>query len=190
MGKTGMQNPRLGALTLLTVAAAATRLIPHPPNTTSVAALALFAGAYFSSRWLAFLVPLLALFASDLLLGVYPHMEVQYLSFAAIICVGFVLRRQRTFGRIAAAALASSVTFFVLTNLGVWAFDGMYPRTVAGLISCFVAALPFFRNTLLGDIFYTAVLFGGFHILERHFSVLREPATLGSSAPAASATVR
>jgi hypothetical protein len=188
MGKNGMQNPRLGALTLLIVAAAATRLIPHPPNTTSVAALALFAGAYFSSRWLAFLVPLLALFASDLVLGVYPHMEVQYLSFAVIICIGFLLQRRRTFGPIAAAALASSVTFFVLTNLGVWAFDGMYPRTLPGLLSCFVAALPFFRNTLLGDVFYTAVLFGGFHILERHFPVLRAPVTLEAARPAASAT--
>jgi hypothetical protein len=190
MDTTGMRNPRVGALTLLIIAAAATRLIPHPPNTTSVAALSLFAGAYFSSRWLAFVVPLLALFVSDLLLGLYPHMGVQYLSFAVIICIGFVLQRRLTLGRIVAAVLASSVTFFVITNLGVWAFDGMYPRTLPGLASCFVAALPFFRNTLLGDVFYSAVLFGGFHVLERHFAVLRAPVALGTATPPVSAASR
>ena len=184
------QNPRFGALALLIIAAAATRLMPHPPNTTSVAALSLFAGAYFSSRWLAFLVPLLALFASDLLLGLYPHMGVQYASFALIICIGFILQRRLTFGRIVVATLASSVTFFVITNLGVWAFDGLYPRTIPGLLSCFVAALPFFRNTLLGDIFYTAILFGGFHLLERHFAALRAPGALGSATPPVSAAPR
>lgn len=190
MGKIDMQNPRLGALTLLIIAAAATRLIPHPPNTTSVAALSLFAGAYFSSRWLAFAVPLLALFTSDLLLGLYPHMGVQYLSFAVIICIGFLLQRRLTFGRIVVATLASSVTFFVMTNLGVWAFDGLYPRTMSGLFSCFLAALPFFRNTLLGDVFYAAILFGGFHALERHFAVLRTPVALRSATPPASAAPR
>src|ERR1700749_4672414 len=92
----GMRNPRLGALTLLILAAAATRLMPHPPNMSSVAALSLFGGAYFARRWLAFAVPLLALLASDLVLGFYPHMAVQYLSFAVIICIGFALQGRRS----------------------------------------------------------------------------------------------
>ncbi len=172
---TGRLTPRLGTLAILVGAAAASRLLPHPPNLTSVTAVALFGGAYFASRWLAFLAPLLALFASDLVLGLYPHMEVQYCSFALIICIGLVLQRRRTLPAIAAAALVSSVAFFVITNFGVWAFSALYPRTASGLISCYVAAVPFFRNTLLGDLGYTALLFGGFQLLERRFAVLREP---------------
>jgi hypothetical protein len=176
-----MGNPRLGTLTVLILAAAATRLLPHPPNLTSVTALALFGGAYFSKRWLAFVVPLLALLGSDLILGFYPHMEIQYLSFALIICIGFALQRRRSVARIAAAALISSVTFFVITNLGVWAFSTIYPRTLSGLLACYVAAIPFFRNTLLGDATYTALLFGGFHLLEQRFvALIDRPLALGS----------
>lgn len=182
-----MRTPRLSALILLALAAAATRLLPHPPNMTSVTALALFGGAYFGNRWLAFALPLLALLGSDLLLGFYPGMEVQYLSFAVIICIGLTLRRRRSLARITAAAVAGAVSFFVLTNFGVWALGTLYPRTLAGLEACFVAAIPFFRNMLVGDLFYTAVLFGGFHLLELRFSGLRErpltlaPAPLGAS---------
>jgi len=154
----GVLTPRLGTLVVLVVAAAASRLLPHPPNLTSITAVALFGGAYFSARWLAFVVPLLALFASDLVLGLYPQMAVQYVSFALIICLGLALQRRRTLPAIAAATILSSVTFFVITNFGVWAFNALYPKTAAGLISCYVEAIPFFRNTLLGDLGYTALL--------------------------------
>ena len=185
----GMRNPRLGALTLLILAAAATRLMPHPPNMTSVTALSLFGGAYFARRSLAFAVPLLALLASDLVLGLYPHMAVQYLAFALIICIGFALQRRRRPLPIAAAVLASSLTFFVITNLGVWLFDALYPKTLSGLAACYIAALPFLRNTLFGDALYSAILFGGFHLLEQRFETLRDrPAALGAvpAAPLAS----
>jgi hypothetical protein len=163
-------------LTAMILAAAFSRLIPHPPNLASVAAVALFGGAYFSDRRLAFLVPLAALFLSDLVLGFYRGMEVVYLSFALIVCIGLWLQRNRTAPRIAGAAVASSALFFLVTNFDVWAFGSLYPRTLEGLIACYVAAIPFFGNTLLGDLFYTAVLFGGFVLLERRFSRLREPA--------------
>src|SRR6266852_5359920 len=169
-----MFRPRLAALISIVMAAALSRLIPHPPNMTSVAAVALFGGAYFSDRRLAFLVPLAALFLSDLVLGFYDHMEVVYSSFALIVCVGLWLQKNRSALHIACAALVSSVLFFLLTNFGVWAFDSLYPRTLDGLIACYVAAIPFFRNTLQGDILYTLILFGGFALLERRFSVLRE----------------
>ncbi len=89
--------------------------------------------------------------------------------------------------RVAAAAVAGAVSFFVLTNFGVWALGTMYPKTLAGLEACFAAAIPFFRNMLVGDLFYTAVLFGGFYLLEQRFTGLRErplaldPAPLGAS---------
>ena len=170
-----MRGTRLSALILLTAAAAATRLLPHPPNMTSVTALALFGGAYFARPWLAFTLPLLALLGSDLILGFYPTMEVQYLGFALIIGIGLTLRRRRSFARVTAAALASAVCFFVITNFGVWALGAIYPHTLGGLEGCFIAALPFFRNMLVGDLFYTAILFGGFHLLELRFTALREP---------------
>ncbi|HKC16585.1 MAG TPA: DUF6580 family putative transport protein [Steroidobacteraceae bacterium] len=170
-----MLNPRLNTLIMMIVAAAATRLIPHPPNLTSVTALAPFGGAYFLNRWLAFVVPLGALLLSDLILGLYPHMEVPYLSFALIVCIGFRLQQHRTAPRIAGATLLSALVFFIITNFGVWAFDSLYPRTLPGLVACYTAAIPFIRNTLLGDVGYTAVLFGGFQVLERRFSGLREP---------------
>jgi hypothetical protein len=166
---------------MMIAAAAATRLIPHPPNLTSVTALALFGGAYFSNRGLAFVVPLMALLISDFVLGLYQHMEVPYLSFALIVCIGFQLQQRRTAARIAGAALLSALVFFIVTNFGVWAFDSLYPKTFPGLIACYVSAIPFFRNTLLGDLMYTAILFGGFRLLESRFAALREQGVAISS---------
>jgi|ERR1700730_2301508 hypothetical protein len=170
-----MLRPRLVLLISIILLAALSRLIPHPPNMASVTAVALFGGAYFSDRRLAFLIPLAALFLSDLVLGFYNHMEVVYSSFALIVCIGFWLQKNRSTLHIAGAALTSSVLFFLLTNFGVWAFDSPYPRTLDGLITCYVAAIPFFTKTLQGDMLYTIILFGGFTLLEWRFSVLREP---------------
>jgi hypothetical protein len=159
----------------MVLAAAATRLIPHPWNLTSISAVALFGGACFQDRRLAFAVPLAALFLSDLVLGLYTGLPVIYLSFAVIVALGLWLRPRRSPAVIASAALASSILFFGLTNFGVWAFDHLYPPTWSGLVACYVAALPFFRNSLAGDLLYTAALFGGFALLERRFASLREP---------------
>jgi hypothetical protein len=169
-----MIKPRFLVLISMVLAAAASRLIPHPPNMTSVTAVALFGGAYFSDKRLAFLVPLSALLLSDLVLGFYHHMEVVYLSFALIVAIGLTLQRRRTVLPIAGAALASSVLFFILTNFWVWAFDAFYPKTFDGLVACYTAAIPFFRNTLLGDAVYTCILFGGFALLESQLPALRE----------------
>jgi hypothetical protein len=169
-----MLKPRWMVLVAIILAAALSRLAPHPPNLTSVSAVALFGGAYFADRRLAFVVPLAALLLSDLVLGFYRHMEVAYLSFALIAWLGQWLRHNRSMPRIAGAALASSVLFFLTSNAGVWLFDGMYPLTPHGLLACYVAAIPFFWNTMAGDMLYTALLFGGFTLLERRFSALRD----------------
>ena len=173
-----MTKPRLLVLVGMILAAAASRLIPHPPNVASITAVALFGGAYLSDKRLAFLVPVAALFLSDLVLGLYSHMEVIYGSFILVVCVGLMLRRKRTPLRLAGAALSSSIIFFVITNFGVWAFGSLYPKTMAGLATCYVAAIPFFQNTLVGDALYTAVLFGGFALAERWIPALRERTTL------------
>ena len=169
-----MSKPRLLVLVLMILAAAASRVLPHPPNVASITAVALFGGAYLTSKRLALIVPLAALFLSDLILGFYRHMEIVYGSFLLVVFVGFWLQRKRSVLRIAGAALAGSVIFFIITNFGVWAFESLYPRTAAGLLACYVAAIPFFQNTILGDALYTAVLFGGFALAEKVFPILRE----------------
>ncbi|MEO6078377.1 MAG: DUF6580 family putative transport protein [Steroidobacteraceae bacterium] len=177
-----MFNPRVGALVLMVLAAAATRLLPHPPNLTAMTALALFGGSYFSDRRLAFAVPMLALLLSDLALGVYwswssmaiqPQMWVQYLVFLLIVGMGLVLLKDRSFTRVGVVTLLASCVFFALTNLAEWAFQSWYPKTAAGLAASYVAAIPFFRNTVAGDVLYSALLFGGFRLLEHHYTVLR-----------------
>lgn len=173
-----MPKPRLFAIGLMILAAAASRLLPHPPNFAPIAAMALFAGAYMPERAWAFAAPMAALFLSDLVLGLHSGMWVVYGSFAVVVCIGFLLRHKRGALRVAGAALASSVLFFVLTNGAEWAFGSMYPKTGAGLLACYTAAVPFFRNTLAGDLFYTALLFGGFALAQRVLPVLREPAGL------------
>jgi hypothetical protein len=170
-----MLKPRFLALVTLILAAAATRLLPHPPNMTSLSAVALFGGAYFADKRLAFLVPLGALFLSDLVLGFYAHMEVVYLAFLLVVCIGLWLQRHRNLYAIAGASVMSSVVFFLVTNfVGFHIHGGLYPMTSDGMIASYVAAIPFFRNTVVGDLLYTAILFGGFALLEHRFDGLRE----------------
>jgi hypothetical protein len=169
-----MNKPRFAVLAGMVLAAAAARLIPHPPNFSPIAALALFGGAQFSDKRAAFLVPLAAMFLGDLVLGLHPLIPVVYGSFALITCLGLALRRRRTALRIAGGAGAGAMLFFVLTNLGVWTFGRMYPHTPAGLLECYLAAVPFFQNTLVSDLLYSAVLFGSLALAEKHFTGLRE----------------
>ena len=171
-----MDKPRFTTLAGLIFLAAAARVIPHPPNFTPVAAMALFGGASFSDKRLAFGLPLAALLLSDAVLGFYPGMIWVYGSFALIACLGRQLQSRHRLLPIAGMALAGSVLFFALTNFGVWISDGLYPRTPGGLAACYVAAIPFFRNTLAGDLVYVAMLFGGFALAEKQFPTLREPA--------------
>ncbi len=154
-------------LIMVIVAAAASRLVPHPPNFTPIAAMALFAGAYTRSLWQAFLIPLSAMALSDLLIGWHPLVPAVYASFALIVGIGLWLRGRKTVGRLAVAVGASSLLFFLITNFAVWAFGSMYPKSLAGLVAAYVAALPFFRNTVLGDACYSTILFGGFVMLQR-----------------------
>jgi hypothetical protein len=166
-------HARLLALLSAIAAAAALRLVPHPPNFTPIGAMALFSGAYLSRRGLAFVAPLAALLLSDLVLGFYAGMSFVYASVALTVLIGWWVSSRRTVLRVAAGALAGSVSFFVITNFGMWLFSGFYPPTSAGLAACFVAAIPFFQNSVAGDLFYAALLFGGFALAERLAPQLR-----------------
>ena len=177
-----MNNPRFVVLLGMILVAAALRLVPHPSNFTPLTAMALFGGACFSDKRIAFFVPLIALFLSDLVIGFYAILPVVYGSFALTVCVGFWLRNQRTAGRILGASIVGAVIFFILTNFGVWAFDALYPRTPGGLAECYVMAIPFFWNTLLGSVLYSALLFGGLAFMESRFTGLREGPAVASAA--------
>jgi pheromone shutdown protein TraB len=175
LGLTMDNKARLVALLVAIFAAAAMRLLPHPPNFSPIAAMALFSGAYLPKRVLAFVAPFAALLLSDAVLGFYAGMNFVYFSFALTVLIGWAVASRKTPLTIGGAAIASSVLFFVLTNFGMWLFSGFYPLTSAGLVACYVAAIPFFQNTLAGDLFFTALLFGGFALLERFLPAIRQP---------------
>lgn len=166
-----MVSPRNIVIAFMILAAAASRLLPHPHNFTPMAAIALFSGAHLRDWRAAFLVPLGAMFLSDLVIGLHVLMPVIYSSFALIVCIGFWLRRRSTVARIATASLAGSVLFFLVTN-----FACALPRSLEGLLDCYADGIPFFRNMLLGDAFFNTVLFGGFAVAAHVFPKLREPA--------------
>lgn len=130
------------------------RLVPHLPNFTPIGAIALFGGMYLDKKY-AFVLPLVALFLSDLVLGFHATMPFVYGSFILSGLLGMWVKRKRTGMRTVVAILASSVLFFVITNFGVWLVSGIYERSPRGLIEAFVMALPFFRNTIFGDLVYT-----------------------------------
>jgi hypothetical protein len=156
--------------------AAALRVAPHPWNFTPVGAMALFGGAMFRDRRLAFAFPLLALFAGDCFIGFHKLIPIVYASFLVNVAIGLWLQTKRTLGKVGGAVLLGAIQFFVVTNFAVWAFGLTYPRTLAGLATCYIAGIPFFWNTLAGDATYAALLFGGFAIAEKLVPALREPA--------------
>jgi hypothetical protein len=173
-----MEKTRFLLIGGMILAAAASRLIPHPPNFSPITAMALLGGACFVERRWAFLVPLAALLGSDVLLGFHRTVPFVYGSVALIVCLGFWLQTRRTALPIACAALAGSLLFFTVTNFGFWLLGTMYPKTTEGLLACYVAAIPFFGNTVLGDAAYTLVLFGGLALAEKWLPAMREPVLL------------
>lgn len=167
-------NTRFITLAIIIFAVAVFRILPHPPNVSPIAAMALFGGAYFSDKRLAFLVPFLALLLSDLILGLHDTMLYVYGGFALTVVIGFWVRKQLNIGRIAVAAVGASILFFLLTNFGVWLTSGMYPMTADGLMQAYIAGIPFLQNSLLGNLIFTALLFGGFAALQRNVPALSE----------------
>lgn len=173
-------------LATMIVAAALTRLLPHPPNFSPVEAIALFGGAYFASRAWAVAVPLAGMLLSDIALaatlggsygfGSYIASGSFWMVYACIALsalLGFGLRGKVSGARVLGYSLAGSVLFFLVTNFGTWAFGSMYPKTGAGLAAAYTAGIPFFQWTVLGTLFYAALLFGGFMLLRRQVPALR-----------------
>ena len=144
------------------------RLLPHAPNFTPVAAAALFAGVMLHHRGIALTVPFAGMIASDIVLGFYDWrvMSVVYVSLALPAVIGMLAKHVRVSRMLVPAALSGSLLFFITTNFAVWAFSGTYPQTMNGLIACYLAALPFLKNTVAGDLFWGVALFSGAYLVQ------------------------
>jgi len=159
---------------VLVVMAAAARIVPHPWHFTPMIALGLFAGAKAAKFQTGLIATLAALLLSDAILGFYSGMWYVYAATLVPVFAGRWIRQRQSVGAVTAAALGSSVSFFILTNFPSWASGRTYTHDLAGLAACYAAAIPFFQNQILGDAFYTALLFGGYALFQR----LRMPTPL------------
>lgn len=172
--------------------AALTRLFPHYPNFTAIGAIAVFGGSVIKDKKLAFLLPLAALLLSDICLQLFTQVKGfygpgQYFVYGAFILITWLATfiRKRNVANIAFAAVWSGLIFFVVSNFAVWLFsNGFYPKTLAGLGACFWAAVPFYQgqvtgsfllNGIVGDLFFSAILFGGYAMVERQVKTKSQP---------------
>lgn len=148
------------------------RLIPHAPNFTPVAAMALFGGATLGNKRLAYILPIIAMFLSDLIIGFHNTMWAVYLAFVATVFIGTKINGNIKPLNVISASIASSALFFVITNFAVWFGSSFYPQNFTGLIECYIAAIPFFNNGLVGDLFYSGILFTVFTLAGQRFPQL------------------
>jgi len=165
-----MQMPKRCWIVMVVLGACA-RLVPHPWNFTPMMTIGLFAGSHARKLSTGVLATLFALALSDAVLGFYSGFWYVYAAALLPVFLGRLIRDRTGAGMIAAAALASSFSFFVITNFMVYATGNMYPHSASGLWACFLAGIPFYRNQVLGDAFYTVAIFGGYALIQR----LNEP---------------
>lgn len=138
------------------------RLLPHLPNFTPITAIALFGGLYFTNKSMAYLVPLFIMVLSDLFLGFHSISIFVYAAFLLVSFIGTQTKKPSVF-----TILLSSIGFFIITNFGVWILS--YPKNWTGLIECYTLAIPFFRNSLLGNFFYSGVMILGFNYVQKKY---------------------
>lgn len=160
----------------MVVLGAGARLIPHPWNFTPMMAIGLFAGSHARKASTGVLATLSALVLSDAVLGFYPGVWYVYAAALIPVLLGRLIRDRKGAGAIATAGLASSLSFFVITNFMVWAAGQLYPHSIGGLSECYLAGIPFYRNQVLGDAVYTFAIFGGYAVLNRLCQPARQAA--------------
>ena len=154
------------------------RLLPHPPNVAPITALALFGGVYLDKKQ-SFIIPLAAMVISDYFIGFHSAIVWVYVSFLAIGAMGLWLKNNQNVGATVGATVAGSILFFIVTNFGVWVSSQVtYPHTFSGLVECYTAAIPFFRNTLLGDAVYVGTLFGVYETAKKFIPSLSAQPTV------------
>jgi len=164
-------NPLNGWCYFLIILAIATRLVPHPTGMTAVGAVGLFAGAYLSCKR-AWLVPVAALWISDIFIGFYHPLVMLFVygGFGLSVVIGRVcLFQRRSIARVGGATIIAATVFFITSNLGVWLTGLHYPLTLTGLLDCYIMAIPFFGRTLVGDMVYVTALFGLYELIHARF---------------------
>ncbi|WP_439554419.1 DUF6580 family putative transport protein [Flavobacterium macrobrachii] len=179
-------NLRFSLLTALILLCAFSRIIPHIPNFSPLGAIGLFGAAHFSKKWQAFLIPIAATWLSDLFINnviyaqyypkftwFYEGFYWQYGSYLIITLTGLGILNKINIPKVLTGTLASTAIFFLVSNFGCWIGSTTYPQNFGGLITCYVAGIPFLKGTLLGDLFYSGVLFGTFALAQYKFPVLR-----------------
>ncbi len=159
------------AVAMRLLVAFAPQIMPY--NFTPVESVALFGGAYFTDRRWGFIVPLLAMFLADSVLGLHALIPVVYGCIALTVVLGFSLRDRMDGKRVLLLSLASASMFFIVTNFFVWLTSGMYALTTNGLLNCYIAAIPFFKWTLAGTLVWSAILFGGFELMRLRYPALQ-----------------
>lgn len=170
-------NPRFLFLVTAILVAAMSRIFPHIPNFTPIAAMALFGGAHFKDKASAVLVPLIAMFLSDCVIqlttGTRFHNTLipVYFSIALISFIGMYVKRNITFQSVLIGSLVSSVLFFVITNFAVWAAC-CYDQGFKGLVTTYILGIPFFGPTVAGDLFFNGILFGSFYFAQKRIPSL------------------
>jgi hypothetical protein len=177
-------KPGLFFVISVIVAGALFRFIPHWPNFTPIAAMALFGGAYLGRKHLAFIIPFAAMFLSDLILGLHRDMWSVYLAFGVTVTIGTMMQRNVKVFNVIAASLSSSVIFFLLTNFAAWLSNPMYPQNFAGLIQSYIAGLAFFNNgsygisfflnEITGSLFYNGLFFGVYALARQKYPRLAQ----------------
>lgn len=184
-GREQLNKPKILVLLAFMVVAGVLRALPFPPNFAPIGAMALFGGAYFADRRMAFLLPLVVMLFSDFILellyltgmrqygGFHEQMICVYLAFVGMVFIGRLLKNRVNVFSVTAASFSASVLFFVVSNFGVWAMSSVdYTHDFSGLVNCYAMAIPFFRNTVLGDLFFCALMFGTFEAIKYRFPKL------------------
>ncbi len=179
-------NVQSGVLALIILLVAFSRLLPLPLNFSPLAAISLFAAAHFTNRWKAFLIPVIATWLTDLVIintvysyyysefvWFYSGFYWQYAGYAAIVLFGtFLYAKNISAFKVTSGAVGSGIIFFLISNFGVWVSTATYSPDLSGLIACYVAGIPFYKGTLLGDLCFSVLLFGGYYLMQRRFASL------------------
>lgn len=176
---------RITILIVIILTAAFSRLIPHMPNFSPIGAIGLFGAAYFQKKWQAFLIPLAAVWISDLVINNFFYSDYyasftffysgfywQYGGYLLITSIGFFILDAITIKNLLFASLTSTAIFFIVTNFGCWPNNPLYTQDFSGLLTCYAAGIPFIKGSFLGDLFYSGVLFGSFYLLQQKFPQL------------------
>ncbi|MED5554197.1 MAG: DUF6580 family putative transport protein [Candidatus Neomarinimicrobiota bacterium] len=180
-------NLQTGIISIIILLAAFTRIMPHPPNFSPMAAIGLFGAAHFAKKWQAFLIPLIGIWISDLVINnivysshssnfvwFYGGFYWQYISYVFIIFAGlFIFNKGISVTNTLGGMVTSSGIFFLFSNFGVWAGGAMYTKNISGLITCYAAGIPFIHNTIISDALFTTVLFGTYYLLQTEYSYLK-----------------